>query len=430
MNEQPCSKEAEYAVIGSVLINPSCFKEIDLTSDDFFFGSTKETWNIFQELSFERKVIDHLTVMQRATEKSLESTIGINFLTQTTVETPSSVNFSTYSEIVKDKAKRRKFIKIANDLANFAYDEKQQIDEKIPSVMNSLINSSRPEKSTSHISTTLSDLYDDIQERITHPQDIYGLSTGIPGIDRITGGLQKGEVFLLSGEPGLGKSLLAMQLGFSIANESHPGAIYEMEMSAAQTLRRTLSVESGIKVSAMKSGRVKDDEQIQLANAFEKLESLPVYFSDSTSWTTASLRSDLTRLKLQNKIEWFIVDYLRLMKDRYGKDDHERLAYIGSSLHDIAKDLKLAGLVIHSMNKQGIGGSVSMASLSGSGQISYDVDTIAVLQKDSNDPNLIAMTFEKLREGDGDSRMVRLSKKAGFPQFAEVAKPQFANDHK
>ena len=74
------------------------------------------------------------------------------------------------------------------------------------------------------------------------------------------------------------------------------------------------------------------------------------------------------------------------------------------------------------MNKQGIGGGSGMATLSGSGQISYDVDTIAVMMKDSKNPNLVTLLFDKLREGDGDARMITLVKKPGFPAFGELEK--------
>ena len=155
MNAQPCSKEAENALIGSVLINPACFKEIDLSEDDFYFGQAKETWKIFKELVYEKQVIDHLTVMQRATEKGLQSTINMNYLLEAQSETPTSLNFETYADIVKDKAKRREFIRISETMAVASYDEKQPIDEKIPGILNNIINSSRPEKTMQHISIPL-----------------------------------------------------------------------------------------------------------------------------------------------------------------------------------------------------------------------------------------------------------------------------------
>lgn len=413
MNLVPSSREAELAVIGSVLLQPACFREIDLSADDFYFGDTKIVWEAMQAISAEHQQIDYLSVAERPNVTS-----GI--LIEATNATPSSMNINTYVSIVKDKARRRNYIQLSSEIATTSFDENKDLQEAIPGFITRMVKASAPDKESEHVSVSLSELYDDIQDRVADPKDIYGLRTGIQGLDRITGGLQKGEVLLLSGEPGLGKSLLAMQIAFSMAKFDNAGVIYEMEMSKAQTLRRILSSESGIQVSAMKSGRVADHEQSKIGDAIGKLEKLPIFISDSTTWTTASMRSDLVKRKTLNNIQWFVVDYLRLLKDRYGKDDHERLAFIGTALHDIAKDLGIAGLVIHSMNKQGMAGSAGMATLSGSGQISYDMDSVAILTKDSKQPSVVNMMFDKLREGDGSSRTLKLAKRDGFPQFAEV----------
>ena len=415
MNPPPCSKEAENAIIGSVLINSACFKEIDLLPDDFYFGQSKETWIIFQELSTAHKVIDLVTVKQRATEKNLDSTIDMAYLVGTLNETPSSLNYGTYSEIVKDKAKRREFINIAQKLATDSYDEKIEIDEKIPVVLNSLINSSRPTKTMEHITKPLSSLWDEIEKNIENPREVWGMSSGIPGYDKITGGFQKGEVTMITGEPGTGKSLLCVQFGFHMASENHGGAIFEMEMKNKQTLLRQLSSESGVEAYKMKSGKIEDGDYSKIAHGFGVMESRPVYISDATSWTTSSMRAELIRLKMQYKIEWFLLDYLMLLKDRYGSNENERQNFISIAVKDLCKDLDIAGLVINSVNKQ--------SQASGSKQIQHDFDNNIKMEEKKEGMNnpTYDLIWEKQREGVGSQRILNLSKKAGFPQFAESA---------
>jgi replicative DNA helicase len=413
MNPMPCSKEAETALIGSVLINPACFKEIDLSDDDFYFGQSKETWKIYKELTYEKKVIDHLTVLQRATEKGLQSTLNMSYLLDAQSNTPTSLNFETYADIVKDKAKRREFIRISETMATSAYDEKQPIDEKIPVILNNIINSSRPDKTMEHISIPLSDLYDEIEKNVENPKDIWGMSSGIPGYDKITGGFQKGEVTMITGEPGTGKSLLCVQFCFHMAKEKHGGAIFEMEMKNRQTLLRQLSSESGVEAYKMKSGQLSDDEYPKITYGIEKMESMPVYISDATSWTTSSMRAELIRLKMQYKIEWFLLDYLMLLKDRYGSNENERQNFISIAVKDLCKDLDLAGIVINSVNKQ--------SQASGSKQIQHDFDNNIKMEKKENG-NIVTydLIWEKQREGVGNQRFINLSKKDGFPQFAET----------
>jgi len=161
--------------------------------------------------------------------------------------------------------------------------------------------------------------------------------------------------------------------------------------------------------------------------AISDMESLPVYISDFTGWTTASMRADLARLKAQHNIQWFIVDYLYLLQDKYGGDDHERLAYISKSLKNICKDLSLSGLVIHSMTKSEMdSNNPSLAGMRGSGQIGYDADVAIYLLEDELDKkDGVKLYFVKFRE-DVPDRYVRLKKDAGFPAFKNLIRDNTA----
>jgi len=408
------------AVIGSVLVNPSCFREIDLSADDFYFGDTKATWIAFQELSIEHHDIDYLTVMQKLAGK-----VDASFLTNTTYITPSSMNWDSYVSIVKDKARRRDYIKLSGDLATSAFDESKDLQEAIPGFLNKMATTATPDNAVEHIKDSLSKLYDNIQERAADPKEVWGFETGIKGFDKITGGLQTGEAIMITGEPGLGKSIIAVQMGFYLAKNGIAGAIFEMEMGNAQTLRRQLSIESGVMVRGMKSGRLDSGELVKINEGISKLESMPVFMSDSSSWTSASMRSELIRLKETSKVQWFILDYLMLLKDSYGNSEIERQNYMSIAIKDICKDLDMAGIIINSVNKQGI--------TSGSKQIQHDMDTIINMEDSkrntpaTQDNPLVDIIFNKQREGDGSNRILTLVKKPGFPMFQEVemGTPQF-----
>jgi replicative DNA helicase len=311
----------------------------------------------------------------------------------------------------------------ANELAKAAYNLEVDVEETVPAHIMGLTKILTSENKTVSISKGLSALYDDIQERCANPQDIYGLSTGIKGIDEITGGLQKSELLVLSGLPGLGKSVLALQIAFNFGKDSRPGVIYELEMSMKQTLRRSLSVSSQVPVRTMKTGRVLPDQWQEIDLALSEMESYPMFFSESSSWTTASLRSDLIRLKQLHKIEWFVVDYLGLLRDRFPgvKDTAEKEGMITEELHNIVKELDLAGLAIQSMTKEGMktGGITGVKGGSGLG---HGADVIVVMDKSGDLPDgteLINFKFEKNRESDSGKNLVQLVKGAHFPSFNE-----------
>lgn len=428
VNTQPHSKEAEQAVLGSVLLYPQAYHEAAkfITSDDFYVIRNQWVWQAYESLIHSHTPIDILTVTSQLESVNKLSEIGGDkYLLELVNGTPTAMHAEHYAKDVAQFADRRRALNAANELAKAVYDTENGIDEFIPKYITNLLALIKTENKTGHIKGILSELYDDIQARFDNPQDIYGIPTGISGIDAITGGMQKGEVFLLSGEPGAGKSLLAMQIAFHMGKGNHPGAIYELEMSGLMTLRRTLSVESNVAVRAMKTGRMNDGELYQINSAIQRMEEYPVYFSSSTSWTTASLRADLVRLKQLNKIEWFVIDYLRLLKDRFDGKEPERIGYLLSNIHDICKDLELSGLIIQSMTKEGMreGG---MTGVYGGSEMSHAADIIAVLtkteQKTLDNVEKVNLKFEKFRESDSDTNLVQLVKKPGFPAFGELAK--------
>jgi replicative DNA helicase len=135
------------------------------------------------------------------------------------------------------------------------------------------------------------------------------------------------------------------------------------------------------------------------------------------------MRADLARLKAQHNIQWFVVDYLYLLQDRYGGDDHERLAYISKALKAICKDLDLSGLIIHSMTKSEMeSNNPSLAGMRGSGQIGYDADVaIYLLEDELNKQTGVKLYFVKFRE-DTPDRFVRLERDNGFPAFKSITK--------
>ena len=406
------SKEAEEAVIGAVMINQDVFKTIDLQPEDFYTILYADVWRAFQKITLEGGTIDILTVKEELKDKKADV---LKFITNV----PSSLHAKSYSEIVREKARRRQLVLLASDMAKSAYNQDGDLEKEIPAYMTRLVNSAKIVNGAEHVSKALAELYDEIRERAADPKTIWGIPTGFIDYDLMTGGHHPGEMTLLSGKPGLGKSIIAIQMAVGMSNNS-PGAIYEMEMGKTQTVRRSVSNESRIETRRMRSGNVDGDDWDVLARAIASLESLPIYISDHTGWTTASMRADLARLKAQQDIKWFVVDYLYLLQDSYGNNDYERLAYISKSLKNICKDLDLAGLVIHSMTKAEMNSdNPSLAGMRGSGQIAYDADVAVYLIEDEFDKDNVKLYFVKFRE-DIPDRYVRLKKDDGYPAFKNI----------
>jgi replicative DNA helicase len=398
------SQEAERAVLGSVLINPEIIKSLDLKDEDFYIEKHREIWRAYQDISLSGGIIDALSIGEKIKNINLIELIG---------NVPSSLHAKEYAQIIKEKAHRRNIVLLAGEMARISYDQSIDIGDEIPKWMTRLLSSTETVGSAVHISGVLSELYDTVKARFDDPKDIWGIPTGLYQYDIMTGGNQPGEVTLLSGKPGLGKSILAIQMAFGMSNNS-AGAIYEMEMGRVQTIRRQVSTQSRVAVRNLKTGKLSDDDWAQFMDAIGYLENKPIYVSDYTGWTTASLRADLARLKAQHEIKWFVLDYVQLLADRYGKDDSEKAAYVSRQIKNICKDLDLSGLIINSMTKSEMeSDKPSMAAQKGSAQLIYDADVVFFLVEDGNN---LKLHFSKFRE-DTPERYIRLIRDNGFPAF-------------
>lgn len=416
---KPNNKEAEQAFLGAVLLNAGIATRTELEPNDFYYISHQDIFRAMRAAgeSADLRVISD--ILRR--NDRLEEIGGDLYLLSLVNDCPSYLNWETYAKIIKDLSVRRKVIEHAESLATAAMDESRNVSDAISLTVSGLVKEARPSGGAMDASVFLKELYEKVEERAQDPKTFYGLETGLRDFDLITKGFQQGEEFIISGEPGVGKSLLAFQLVCGVA-ERHPGVIYELEMTGLAVLRRRISALSKIPTDMMLSGIGMSEKWEEFARAVERMESLKMFISDQSDWNTLQMRADLARLKEEHDIKWFLVDYMDLLTDNVGKDGIENSAYISRQIHAMAKDLDLAAIVIHSMNKAGIERlKPGMGALSGSAKIIYDADQIVTLTKDDETPNIINMTWVKQREADND-RMIKLVKVPGLPLFAPYTK--------
>jgi len=417
------SKEAEAALLGAVLIDPKVLRKLNVSSGDFYLNRHQFIFDAMQSLSSSGHDIDMLSVSEELDKRGKLNEIGgPAYLMELLSSTPSSYHAETYAKSVCEWSRRRKIIIVAGYLAQSAYDMGTSLDEAIAKAMTDITSSAAMQIGAKHIREFTSELYDQIEKACANPNDIYGIQTGIKDWDYITNGQQLGEVTIISGKPGLGKSLLSFELCAGMAKTA-PGAIYGMEMAGIAMVRRYASGQTNIPTKVMRSGRMTPDNWTSFTQAVEKISSLPIWISDSSELTTTALRADLARLKESEKIQWFMVDYLDLFSDLPDHTDLERGKHISKQIHSIARDLKLSCLAIQSMNKGGMSdGEKGMDALSGSGKYSYDADNMVFMSLKEDKPTgaIIRLTWKKNREGDLMS--MDLLKRPGFPAFGEIAK--------
>lgn len=403
----PHNIEAEEAVIGSILIDNQAFYDANkfIGAGDFYLVKNRWIWEAAAKLVADRMPIDLLTIQEQLeSEKRLAEIGGPAYLTRLVTLTPSAFNAGAYASLVREAADRRRLIRLSSDIAKLAFDVGSDIETVKANALRALLDGSRIVDGAEHIAGAVSELYDETQELSLNPRDLIGMDSGFPDYNEGAGGIHRGEMLVIAGEPGVGKSMFAGQLGYNLASNEHAGAIYSMEMRKKSVVRRWVSSSSNIPTRKIRTGRMDDSDWPAFTQAITQASQLPIYISQATHWTTTAMRSDLTRLKAEYGIEWFVLDYFDLLKDRAADENREqKIKSIG--IKDICQDLDLAGIIIHTFNKAGMRSSdYEFADVSGSRQIIYDADVLLYFTKhkpqngDAANPNLRTVRFGKFRE--------------------------------
>lgn len=426
----PHSPHAEESLIGAAIINPATLEEVDVQADDFYIHRNRMVWQALRDLSEKHIRADFVTLGELLDSRGqLEEIGGQARLAAMIADTPSSMGADDYARIVKDKAMRRRVIQAGTDLVKAAYSETASLDDARTRAVTELASTVVLNGGAVHLSHYLGRVYDEVGAKADNPSDVWGIPSGFKDFDFITGGLQRGEVMLLSGEPGKGKTKLAGQMAINMGRANHPGAFYSLEMAGEAVARRMVSATARIETRKLKSGKLDDSEWPVFTNAIDEMVTYPIYLSDATHWRTDGLRADLSRLKRQAGIEWFVVDYLNLMMDGSGRlEDTERSKIISRQMKSICKDLELAGIIIQSMNKGGMEGSVpTLKNLSGASQVAFDADLVCFLvdhvpeKNESANPCLRTVVFGKGRELANPRQYFHLVAFEGFPAFGDAA---------
>lgn len=392
------SEEAEKAVLGAMMIDGELMDTISISPGDFYFLKHQEIMRAILSVRAAGRQVDYLTVLEDLRGRSmLDNAGGVGYLTGLCGGNYMTYNTASYAEIVKEKARRRSMLQVANALAKAAIDESASMDAKLPGIITQIANGANVKSAARPLADFMSALYDDVSARAENPTDIWGMRTGFQAFDRITGGIQPGEVMIISGPPGVGKTRLAIQMACQMG-EYNPGAIYELEMGGMAISRRMVSGYGRFPGREMKTGRITAENWHSLTGAIEHYSQLPIYMSDDFDWDTNRMRADLARLKAQYDVKWFVLDYLFLLQDGAGLEEIERTALASAGLKRICKDLGVGCIAVHSQNKGGMGeqGVPDQSSLRGSGQVVYDADLICFMTNYNQnlDPNIIKVPYK------------------------------------
>ncbi|MCZ7540671.1 MAG: replicative DNA helicase [Anaerolineae bacterium] len=344
----PHSIEAEEAVLGSILINPDALYDVApfLQSEDFFIVRNGWVWEAITRLHERREQIDYLTLVEELRQQNrLEEIGGAAYITYLINHTPSSIYAETYGRIVERAALRRRMLAAAGTIARLAQQEESDITDLIDQSEATLfaVTERRLRQELVPIRTAVAEYYDRIEQLYSQQVESIGVPTGFTDLDDLLGGLQKSDLVIVAGRPGMGKTSWLLSAAHNAAQAGARVAIFSMEMSNEQIVQRLISSETRINTHKLRLGQLKDREWALFVEAVGRLGKLNVFLDDTPALTPLQMRAKCRRLYSERGLDLILVDYLQLMNAGVGFSDNrvQEISFISRNLKHIAREMNV-----------------------------------------------------------------------------------------
>ncbi len=418
----PHSIEAEQSVLGGLLLDNGAWDRAGdiLQETDFYRFEHKAIYGVIGQLINANKPADVITVFEQLQSLGkAEECGGLVYLNALAQSVPSAANLRRYAEIVRERAILRKLIEASDEIATNAFNPQgravsQILDEAEGKIFKIGEEGSRTKQGFQSMDHLVMQLIDRVTELAENgAEEVTGVRTGFYDMDRMTAGLQPGDLIVLAARPSMGKTAFALNIAEHVAvNEGLPAVVFSMEMGASQLALRMVGSLGRIDQQHLRTGALRDDEWGRLTEAVDKLSKASVFIDETPALNPAELRARARRqARTCGKLGLIVIDYLQLMSGTSSSNEENRATVIGEisrGLKALAKELQCPVIALSQLNR-----SVEtrtdkrpmMSDLRESGAIEQDADVIMFIyrdeyyNKDSKEPGVAEIIIGKQRNG-------------------------------
>ena len=418
----PHSMEAESSVLGGLLLDNKSWEQVaDLLSEGVFYRyEHRLVYTAIHALVNASRPADVITVYEHLQSiGKAEEVGGLGYLNSLAQYVPSASNIRRYAEIVRERSILRKLVTASDEIATNAFNTQgksvpQILDEAEQKIFQIGEEGSRLKQGFQSMQELAVDLMGRVDEMSKNPNDITGVASGFVDFDKMTSGMQAGDLIVLAARPSMGKTALAINIAEHVAlNEGLPVAVFSMEMGASQLAIRIVGSIGRIDQQRLRTGKLNQEEWPRLTEAIEKLRNISLHIDETPSLTPMELRANARRLaRTCGKLGLIVVDYLQLMSGNTSSNNGDNRATeigeISRGLKMLAKELQCPVIALSQLNR-----SVEtrtdkrpmMSDLRESGAIEQDADVIMFIyrddyyNKDSKEPGVAEIIIGKHRNG-------------------------------
>lgn len=429
--QMPYSQEAEQAVIGSALTKSDSLAEAAeiISPEDFYFAENREIFAVMMELFNENSPIDFISVSERLGRyDKLETVGGVSYL-RDVANVPTTYHVEYYSNIIREKSLRRALIMNAGKIGDMAYGDGSSVDRVLEQSEQLIYDiSSKDSGDILPINEIMIGAYQKLIDDSSTGGGLTGISTGFDRLNESTGGFHGGELILIAGRPGMGKSSFAVNIAEHVGiNDKRTVAIFNLEMPREQIVNRIICSQALVDSQKIRTGTLTGEDWEKIGEVVNKVAAAPLYIDDTASVTVSQIRAKCRRLKQTRNLSLVVIDYLQLMQSSGRADNRQQeISEISRSLKILAKELDVPVIALSQLSRASESRSDKRPMLSDlreSGAIEQDADMVMFLYRDEyynkdTENRLAECIVAKNR--NGETGMFNLAWQGAYTKFSNV----------
>lgn len=391
----PNSINAEQALIGGLMLNAQAWDKIAdvIVGEDFYRKDHRLIFAAIANLVEAGSPCDVVTVSEHLDGRGeLESAGGLEYLATLANETAGAANARAYAKIIRETSTLRALINAGNEISGNAFtsggrNAAQILDEAERLVFDIAEKGSRGRRGFKSLKQILPAAVDRIDLLHQSEGSITGISSGYHEFDKLTAGLQAGDLIIVAGRPSMGKTTLALNIGENAAIGSKvPTAIFSMEMPSQQLAFRMISSLGRVDQTHLRTGNFPDEDWSRINTAVQLMSEAPIFIDDTPSLSPTEIRARARRLHREHGLGLIIIDYLQLMQVEGSKENRAtEISEISRSLKALAKELEVPVIALSQLNRsveQRTDKRPVMSDLRESGAIEQDADLIIFIYRE------------------------------------------------
>lgn len=430
----PHSLEAEQSVIGSMIMDKDAIITASemLIDEDFYNHQYAILFDAMISLFNEGKPVDLITLQNKLKENDIpQEAISLEFIRDIIAAVPTSANVKYYASIVAEKATLRRLIKVTESITNECYLDKEKVETILEQTEKKVFDIIQNKGSGEFVS--IKDIVikslESIESAAKSKGSVTGIPTGFYDLDYKTAGLQPSDLILVAARPSMGKTAFVLNIAEYVAVKSGiTTAIFSLEMSKDQLVKRIISMNSKVDSQAIRSGELKDEDWVKLVESARMIGNSGLIIDDTPGISISELRSKCRKFKLENNLGLVIIDYLQLMSgSKKSESRQQEISDISRGLKALAREINAPVIALSQLSRaveQRPDKRPMLSDLRESGAIEQDADVVMFIyrddyyNRDSEEAGVSEIIIGKQR--NGPTGTVKLAWLSQFTKFANL----------